>query len=475
VRFRVHCRPLSLQSWRRTADERVERISGWDDDPRFAVVVRPARGRDKRMDEERYGSGTAVAAPPEASAQQASEAEPEWETSAGIGGLLMQVVADSERDAQRLERELDVLAETWGAQVYSQFLFMLAHLRFTPAEAERHWRSVLNLHQSMSKRLEAKIDIRVALVSYFVDVSRRIKSPKVIELQLFRKTQASAYKDALTGLYNYRYFREHLEREIRRCELGSTAVSLVMVDIDDFKLYNDRNGHQLGNQTLSSVAQLVGATLQGGGVAIRYGGEEFALLLPSTTKNQAAELAERVRRRIAGSPFPGQAMQPGGSLTVSLGIATYPGDAASGEELVARADEALYLAKSLGKDRVVLYGQNYRSHRRVSATLKGMFSALEARKHSLDTVNISEAGVLFVTDAQVAAHSLLDVRLHLPDGRATLHLLGKVVRVDQDDSGRYQVAVRTVDVSPQDRNRLVTYLRQTEPEAVTTSADTNGV
>ncbi len=173
-------------------------------------------------------------------------------------------------------------------------------------------------------------------------------------VRLHEQTVLLAVTDGLTGLYNHRYFQEHLHAEFKRAKRLKHPLSLIMLDIDHFKHYNDTNGHQKGDFILAEVAKiLAGAARAEIDMVARYGGEEFCLLLPETDKDGALKIAERIRRRVQRSAFPGEEQQPLGTLTVSLGVATVPGDARTPEKLVARADGALYKAKHAGRNRVV--------------------------------------------------------------------------------------------------------------------------
>jgi len=128
-----------------------------------------------------------------------------------------------------------------------------------------------------------------------------------------------------------------------------------MIDIDDFKLYNDRNGHQAGDRALEITAQCLRAALRKVDVASRYGGEEFSILLPQTTLQEAGVLADRIRRKILSAPFPHGKSQPLGAVTVSIGLSTFSASLDSAEAIVRAADRALYHAKSHGKNRAYAY------------------------------------------------------------------------------------------------------------------------
>ena len=159
--------------------------------------------------------------------------------------------------------------------------------------------------------------------------------------------------DELTGLYNYRYFQLHLQRELSSMERHGRRLALAIVDIDHFKHYNDANGHQLGNIVLKDVADILKSHVRDSDFAGRYGGEEFVLVFPETDAPEAQRLCERIRRAVESADFPRGHDQPLGRLTVSVGLAFYPDSAATIKLLVEKADRALYQAKANGRNCVV--------------------------------------------------------------------------------------------------------------------------
>ena len=168
-----------------------------------------------------------------------------------------------------------------------------------------------------------------------------------------------AMVDSLTGLFVRRYFDARIEEEIERSKRYGQPFSVVMIDLDDFKALNDTHGHLVGDRVLRSVASIVRGQMRGVDTAARYGGEELALILPRTEMVAAYNQAERIRaaiadHRVAVDPGAGESEVIG--VTASFGIAAYPeSDAQSAEELVRRADKAMYRAKKTGKNRVELY------------------------------------------------------------------------------------------------------------------------
>ena len=187
--------------------------------------------------------------------------------------------------------------------------------------------------------------------------------------RLYAQIEDQATKDGLTGLANHRHFYDRLAEELERARRSGTPLTMLMLDIDDFKKLNDTYGHPAGDEVLRVMGRLMCAELRkGGDIVARYGGEEFCAILagmsagrrpdgagPGGPEEGGTAIAERLRRRIAACEFP---IGPGGApvhVTVSIGVASWPDMAEDLDELVARADAALYAAKRAGKDRVEVY------------------------------------------------------------------------------------------------------------------------
>ncbi|MCE9635722.1 MAG: sensor domain-containing diguanylate cyclase [Planctomycetes bacterium] len=181
----------------------------------------------------------------------------------------------------------------------------------------------------------------------------------------FRRLQELAAIDELTGLANRRQFQAALEREVQRARRYDRQVSLAILDLDHFKQFNDLCGHQAGDLALSMVGEILRTSLREMDIVARYGGEEFAVILPETAARPIGSarnpfpFLERLRRRIEEAQFPGEEKLPGGRLTVSGGVACYPDDAATVEELIREADRALYVSKSRGRNTISYRGKTF--------------------------------------------------------------------------------------------------------------------
>ena len=170
--------------------------------------------------------------------------------------------------------------------------------------------------------------------------------------------QLMSITDPLTGLLNRRYLEERLTEELNRSQRYNYSMSCLMIDIDDFKNYNDQNGHQAGDVALKITAHALKATLRSADVACRYGGEEFCILLPQTTLSEAGVIAERMRQRVTETDYPYGKSQPLETVSVSIGVSTFAKNIDSPESVIAAADRALYSAKGLGKNRIEFYMDN---------------------------------------------------------------------------------------------------------------------
>jgi len=167
--------------------------------------------------------------------------------------------------------------------------------------------------------------------------------------------------DELTGLANYRYCSEILQKEVERANRYTRPLSLMMIDIDDFKACNDTYGHLAGDQALKQIAVLIKKTTRDSDLVARYGGEEFTVILPETSEEEARVVADRIREAVAKFKFKTDTGKPLGHLTITIGLSSLPEKAANKKDLIRTADFALYQGKASGKNRVVVFNDAQRT------------------------------------------------------------------------------------------------------------------
>src|SRR5262249_7096811 len=169
----------------------------------------------------------------------------------------------------------------------------------------------------------------------------------------YTDVREQSVRDGLTGTYNHRHFQESLQKEIGRAERRARPLSVLMLDIDDFKAVNDRYGHPVGDAILQRIVSEIRNEIRGDmDLLARYGGEEFAVILPETPPEEATDVAERIRRRVDERLFRPPDSNDILRVTVSIGLATFPNDAGTKKQLIDKADSALYRAKRGGKNAV---------------------------------------------------------------------------------------------------------------------------
>jgi diguanylate cyclase (GGDEF)-like protein/PAS domain S-box-containing protein len=191
-------------------------------------------------------------------------------------------------------------------------------------------------------------DIKEAIDSFIA-----LFAPVVNNMRLMETNKKLALIDPLTGLYNRRYLEAFMEKQLAIADRNNQLLSMIMLDIDNFKYFNDTNGHDAGDMALRSIAHAIGKNIRVSDIGVRYGGEEFIIVLPNTDKATAFEVAERIRTTIETTPV-AMGRDKRMFVTASLGVATYGIDANSFDILLSKADNALYDAKKAGKNRICL-------------------------------------------------------------------------------------------------------------------------
>jgi diguanylate cyclase (GGDEF)-like protein len=233
-------------------------------------------------------------------------------------------------------------------------LRQLARLELPEPEAQLHWRAIARHRENLLQKVGRDVGLRVAILDYFLNIRPQLWDLAIIESGALAVIECSAILDSLTGVFNREYFYEVWHREVERCRRHKMVSSLLMLDVDDLKGVNDRYGHAAGDRALHQLGELISKHLRAVDVPCRYGGDEFAVVLPDTGREEAFAVGERIRCGV-GSFF--QQYSVGGhsyALTVSGGVATCLAGFPAAESVIAMADRLLYAAKREGRNRIAL-------------------------------------------------------------------------------------------------------------------------
>jgi len=264
------------------------------------------------------------------------------------GLRVIAALAGDDTVGEKTLRVLERLREEKKETFYADVMFYLTTERFPGPDAKALWGEIIKHKFYMSERLDRNVGVRVAALDYLVNIRKLLSQPRVIKSSDLRRTVQMARTDGLTGLYNRRYFVEQANRILDAAHRLKAPVILMMTDLDHFKGYNDTRGHQAGDLLLQEIARIARGNVRASDFVARYGGDEFALLLPRANKLDAIPTAEKIRQHVR------DACQEAG-VTISIGLAQFPEDATSRDDLVAAADEVLYRAKEFGGDKVCYF------------------------------------------------------------------------------------------------------------------------
>lgn len=235
-----------------------------------------------------------------------------------------------------------------GHTFYSDLLYAVTHQYFPPEVAEGLWSDVLRHKSEISKVLGRDVGIAVATLDYLSNITKNMAAATLVGEAHIEEIVGLSLRDGLTGLFNHTYFYQQIDFEVRRYLRYGTLVSLVLIDIDDFKEVNDAYGHREGDRILASMGKTLMRLARDSDICCRYGGEEFAVILPLTDVHEAGAIARRLNSELA------MQLPDGRRVTVSIGVASCGGRIATYQRLVEKADAALYQVKKSGKDGVIV-------------------------------------------------------------------------------------------------------------------------
>jgi diguanylate cyclase (GGDEF)-like protein len=269
---------------------------------------------------------------------------------AGMDLKLVAAVAGDRTPSQAETGRILRMRKKQGQRFFSELLFSITNEYYPYEEAERIWYEVLDHKQRLHESLGRNPGIVVTALDYLLNIRKDIPSAEIIAAPKMQAIARIAMKDELTGLFARAAFNSKLRHELRRHQRYGNAVSLILIDIDDFKRINDTQGHRRGDLALARVGRFIRHVVRDVDIPCRYGGEEFGVILPQTEIHDAVEIAQRLSRGVV------EEFGHDLCLTVSIGVANCPMHAHRPGPLIDAADHALYRAKGEGKNRIAVAG-----------------------------------------------------------------------------------------------------------------------
>jgi len=309
-----------------------------------------------------------------------------------------------------------------------EYLRQHLYTRMDQEEAERHERRLAYLQELFQKRLGFDPGPLACMAYYFQQEHRLLDFPVLIDRRDLHELQQNALVDDLSGLGNRRLFNLALAKEFANARRNGPGFSLILLDIDHFKRFNDAYGHIEGDQAIMELAEILRSHSRDADFCLRFGGEEFALILPRTAMDQALLLAERLRKTVETHSFNGK------GLTVSAGIATYAKSDMSCRDVLERADKALYRAKCLSRNTVCTHWADNRSSPRfkIAIPVELCVPSGRVRKTLAESVNISRGGLLVESAIRPDIGARHSLRLYDTANGNTIELQGKVRKASRN-------------------------------------------
>lgn len=348
---------------------------------------------------------------------------------------LLRVLSEDPHNADRLTARLDALGRESGIGAHAALLLVLTGRPFEEGEARETWERVVQHRQHLAETLGREVGLRVALLDYLVNVNHKMLHPAILDLSVVDGLARGAARDPLTGLPDERGFRTAVHNELRRARRHDRPASIVLFDVDEFAAFDRAAGTAVADRVFRELAILLRNKIRDIDVAARPGSDELALLLPETDREGAVLVAERFRRE--AESFFARRETPTGTtgISVSGGVATYPLDAGTSDDLVRRAAQALYRAKASGKNTVCAYEAERRRFLRFELD-PGRFELeiLERTSGAAHARDLSRSGILLCSPEPIEVGESVELRLREGGeavGSRSLRARGRVVRLEE--------------------------------------------
>jgi diguanylate cyclase (GGDEF)-like protein len=342
----------------------------------------------------------------------------------------------------KLLNELNALVNEYG-NIACQIIFeVMVDLHLNRDTAMDYWEKVHQHALWLNEQVGRPLPLVATMSDYFANQKHKlISNPKLTTYEHFDSLVNHSTIDRLTGLFNRNCLNDTLSHLLALTQREDTELSFVFLDLDDFKLINDTYGHQMGDSVLHKFGKLLSSSIRQSDIALRYGGEEFIVLMPNTERKDALMLSNRIRLKVKNTPFIEGDITL--SISISGGLAVYPTHAKTADELIYSADSALYRAKGAGKNNIKVFKNENRHYLRVP-----LLQNIKVKEINFDGATIQEGicqnicfgGVLFETLQHYLVGDAIQVAIEVDDGNPII-IFGSVVRVEPVANDYFAIAV----------------------------------
>jgi diguanylate cyclase (GGDEF)-like protein len=358
--------------------------------------------------------------------------------------------------------DLNSIIEKHGMVTCQAIFQVLTSLELPIEKAAEYWRKVLNHRESMIASLNRNVDLIPALCDFLSSSPDHFDRPKIVEESDFARVIEGNTHDSLTALFNRPYFDQIFEQHISLARRYNTDLSVLFLDVDDFKDINDTYGHRVGDETLQKIARVIQLEKRDSDIAARYGGEEFVLLMPHSENIHAFVLAERIRTHIEQMEMDAGSEQY--KVTISGGLASFPSNAHDSKGLLKKADSALYLAKGAGKNTISFYKEEKRRYLRVKFNQPVKIKELGfngSLSYDATSKDICIGGILFENKDPLPLGARIQVSVPIKDDEPLL-LIGTVVRVESFKKHHFDIGM-TISFKEMEKiasNEIANFLKE---------------
>jgi diguanylate cyclase (GGDEF)-like protein len=348
-----------------------------------------------------------------------------------------------------------------GESAYPVIFNTLTTLDLPISTAAEYWKKVLLHRNTLISILGRNIDLITAISDYLHQHTKLVPQSRLVDSGTFDRFITETTHDNLTGLFNRTYFDDTYNQQVSLAKRYNTDLSILFLDIDDFKEVNDTLGHIAGDIALQKVAAIIKAAKRESDIAARYGGEEFVLLMPHTPNVNAFTFAERIRKEIEQTEivFKNHTFR----LTISGGLASYPLDSTDPKNLLSMADSALYLAKGAGKNVISPFKQEQRRYLRVKMNKPVLISDLDfsnGHVFSGTSKDIGMGGMLLENNTPLQLGSFQKMSVPV-NSSLPLLLIGRVVRIEKHGPELYNIGMSFSfkEMAKQASNQIANFLK----------------